>query len=132
MTSVRRLVASTALGLAACAPSAPRTSTIHVSAPGRAGQQEGMASWYGKEQHGHLTANGERFDMHALTAAHRTLPMHTRVRVTSKVNGRSVVVRINDRGPYSRGRIIDLSFAAAKVLDMIDRGVVPVIVEVLR
>jgi rare lipoprotein A len=94
--------------------------------------QEGIASWYGREQQGHLTANGERFDMHALTAAHRTLPMQTRVRVTHRENGRSVIVRINDRGPYSRGRIIDLSYAAAKVLGMIERGVAPVRIEVLR
>jgi rare lipoprotein A len=95
-------------------------------------RQEGMASWYGREQHGQLTANGERFDMRALTAAHKTLKMHTRVRVTNKLNGRQVTVRINDRGPYSRGRIIDLSMAAAQILGMIERGVVPVLVEVLR
>ena len=64
---------------------------------------EGKASWYGREQHGQLTANGERFDMHALTAAHRTLHMNTRVRVINLRNGRNVVVRINDRGPYSHG-----------------------------
>lgn len=91
-----------------------------------------MASWYGGQHHGGPTASGERFDKNAMTAAHRTLPMNTRVRVTSKRNGRSVVVRINDRGPYGRGRIIDLSEAAAKQLDMIDAGVVPVRVQVLR
>ena len=89
----------------------------------------GMASWYGESQ---MTASGERFDKHAMTAAHRTLPMGTRVRVTNQHNGRTVVVRINDRGPYSRGRIIDLSEAAARVLGMIEAGVAPVTLEVLR
>jgi rare lipoprotein A len=115
-------------------PAAP-SSTIHVEPrPGervRAAQQ-GMASWYGKEQHGHLTASGERFNMYALTAAHRTLHMNTRVRVTHLHNGRQVVVRINDRGPYGRGRIIDLSYAAAQAIGMIDSGVAPVRLEVIE
>ena len=93
---------------------------------------EGKASWYGREQHGHLTANGERFDMYALTAAHRTLHMQTRVRVINLRNGRATIVRINDRGPYSHGRIIDVSYAAAKELDMLNAGVVPVRLEVLQ
>ncbi len=88
----------------------------------------GMASWYGETQ---MTASGERFDKHALTAAHRSLPMGTHVRVTNQRNGKSVVVRINDRGPYSKGRIIDLSEAAARVIGMIEAGVVPVVLEVL-
>jgi rare lipoprotein A len=89
----------------------------------------GYASWYGESQ---MTASGERFDKHAMTAAHRTLPLGTRVRVTNTHNGRSVIVRINDRGPYGgHGRIIDLSEAAARVLDMIEAGVVPVELEVL-
>ncbi len=96
------------------------------------GVQEGMASWYGGKHHGGPTASGERFNKNAMTAAHRTLKMNTRVRVTNKRNGRTVEVRINDRGPYGRGRIIDLSEAAAKKLDMIDAGVVPVRVEVLK
>jgi rare lipoprotein A len=96
------------------------------------GVQEGKASWYGGSLHGRPTASGERFNKNAMTAAHRTLKMNTRVRVTNKRNGRSVVVRINDRGPYGRGRIIDVSEAAAKRLDMIDAGVVPVRVEVLK
>jgi rare lipoprotein A len=96
------------------------------------GVQEGMASWYGGKHHGGPTASGERFNKNAMTAAHRYLKMNTRVRVTNKRNGRTVEVRINDRGPYSRGRIIDLSEAAAKQIDMIDAGVVPVRVEVLK
>jgi len=96
------------------------------------GVQRGLATFYGVEQQGGPTASGERFDRNQLTAAHRTLPLGTRVRVTNTRNGRSVEVRINDRGPYGgHGRIIDLSEAAARRLDMIDAGVVPVIVEVL-
>jgi rare lipoprotein A len=89
----------------------------------------GKASWYGGKHHGGPTASGERFNKNAMTAAHRTFPMGTRVRVTNLKNGRSVVVRINDRGPYSKGRVIDLSEAAAQKLDMIEAGVVPVRLE---
>jgi rare lipoprotein A len=97
------------------------------------GVQEGLATWYGGNHHGGPTASGEKFDKHAMTAAHRTLPMNTRVKVTNKKNGRSVELRINDRGPYgNRRRIIDVSEGAAKLLDMIEAGVVPVRVEVLR
>ena len=85
-------------------------------------EMEGMASWYGKQFHGRKTANGERYDMHELTAAHRTLPFGTRVRVTSLTNQKSVIVRINDRGPFAYDCIIDLSFAAAKRLDLISKG----------
>jgi rare lipoprotein A len=91
--------------------------------------QRGLATWYGR---GTGTASGERFNKHALTAAHRTFPMNTRVRVTNQRNGRSVIVRINDRGPFARGRIIDVSEAAAVQLDMKRAGVVPVKVERLR
>lgn len=127
------LLLAVTLSLAACATTRPEPrSTVNVfTKHGRGMVQEGLASWYGREQQGHLTANGERFDMHQLTAAHRTLPMNTRVRVTNLKNGRQVVVRINDRGPYSRKRIIDLSRAAAVKLDMIGAGVVPARVEVL-
>jgi rare lipoprotein A len=94
--------------------------------------EEGMATWYGREEQGGPTASGERFDMYKLTAAHRTLKLGTRVRVTRLANGRSVEVRINDRGPYGRGRIIDLSYAAAQKLDMIGDGVARVRLEVLE
>jgi rare lipoprotein A len=91
-----------------------------------------MATWYGGRHHGGPTASGERFNKHALTAAHRTLPFGTIVRVTNERNGRSVTVRINDRGPFGkRGRIIDLSEAAARELGMIGSGVVPVTIRVL-
>ena len=92
------------------------------------GGMRGMASFYNEPQ---MTASGERFDKRKLTAAHRTLPMNTRVRVTNLRNNKSVIVRINDRGPYSKSRIIDVSEAAAKVLDMIDAGVVPVVLQVV-
>lgn len=91
----------------------------------------GFASWYGPGFHGRRSASGERFNQNALTAAHRSLPFGTKVRVTNKRNGRSVVVRINDRGPHIRGRIIDLSAAAARTLGVMQSGVAPVRVEVL-
>ncbi|WP_407946061.1 septal ring lytic transglycosylase RlpA family protein [Paraburkholderia haematera] len=91
--------------------------------------QTGRASWYGRGFHGRRTANGERFDMHALTAAHRTLPLGSYVRVTNPATSRSVVVRINDRGPYARGRIIDLSMAAATALNMRHAGTAKVKIE---
>jgi len=84
--------------------------------------QSGRASWYGGWFHGRRTANGERFNKNALTAAHRTLPLGSYVRVTNPETNDSVVVRINDRGPYARGRIIDLSYAAAKVLHLAHLG----------
>jgi peptidoglycan lytic transglycosylase len=115
-----------------------RSSTGHEPVHPRTGMTEpaglehGMATFYGDEQ-GTQTASGERFDKHKLTAAHRTLPLGTRVRVTNTRNGRSVEVRINDRGPFgNHSRIIDLSEAAARRLEMIDAGVVPVTVEVLK
>ncbi len=91
----------------------------------------GFASWYGPGFHGRRSASGERFNQNALTAAHRSLPFGTKVRVTNKRNGRSIVVRINDRGPHIRGRIIDLSAAAARTLGVMQSGVAPVRVEVL-
>jgi rare lipoprotein A len=91
----------------------------------------GMASWYGPGFHGNQSASGEIFNQHAMTAAHRTLPFGTRVLVTNLDNGQSVVVRINDRGPFHGNRIIDLSTAAARVLGVVSSGVAPVRLEVL-
>jgi len=88
---------------------------------------QGLASWYGPGFHGRRTANGERYDMHALTAAHKTLPFGTRVRVRSVHTGKEVVVRINDRGPYKHQRIIDLSLAAITALGARHRGVTEVV-----
>ena len=92
---------------------------------------EGQASYYGARHHGNKTASGERFDQHALTAAHRSLPFGSRVQVTNLRNDKTVVVRINDRGPYAKKRIIDLSQKAAEELDMLRDGVIPVRVEQL-
>ncbi|MBR8833937.1 MAG: septal ring lytic transglycosylase RlpA family protein [Stigonema ocellatum SAG 48.90 = DSM 106950] len=92
---------------------------------------KGMASWYGYDGSGNQTAAGERYNPEGMTAAHRSLPLGTKVRVTNTHNGRSVVVRINDRGPYIRGRIIDLSAAAARILGMMSSGVAHVRIEVL-
>ncbi len=92
----------------------------------------GQASWYGAKHHGKKTASGERFNQHALTAAHRPLAFGTRVKVTNIRNNKSVTVRVNDRGPYSKGRIIDLSRAAANKIDMLNSGVAPVRLQVLR
>jgi rare lipoprotein A len=91
----------------------------------------GLASYYAREHDGLRTASGEVFDMRAMTAAHRTLPFGTRVRVTNLENGRQAVVRINDRGPFRPGRIIDVSYAAARALGLIGSGVGRVRVDVL-
>ena len=93
---------------------------------------EGQASWYGEKFHGRQTASGEVYDMYAYTAAHRTLPFGTRVRVRSVENGKTVVVRITDRGPFVDGRIIDVSYAAARDLGMVRAGVVDVELEVIN
>jgi rare lipoprotein A len=93
--------------------------------------QEGIASWYGKDFHGRKTSNGEIYDMYAMTAAHKTLPMNVHLRVTNRDNGRSTVVRVNDRGPFVKGRIIDLSYVAAKELGVVGPGTAPVRIEAL-
>lgn len=92
---------------------------------------EGVASWYGPKFHGRKTSNGEVYNMYAMTAAHKTLPMNTVVKVTRKDTGKSTVVRVNDRGPFVAGRIIDLSFTAGKELGLDKCGTAPVAVEVL-
>lgn len=94
-------------------------------------QISGIASWYGPGFHGNISASGERYNQNALTAAHRSLPFGTKVQVTNLNNGRSVIVKINDRGPYVRGRVIDLSAAAARSLGMMQSGVAPVRIDVL-
>lgn len=95
------------------------------------GTEVGVASWYGPGFHGKLTADGTRYNQHALTAAHRTLPLGTRVRVTDVASGRSVVVLVNDRGPYKVGRSIDLSYAAAQRIGMVERGTTRVEIKML-
>ena len=92
-------------------------------------RQTGVASWYGPGFHGKRTASGERFDQNDLTAAHRKLPLGSEVKVTNLENGRAITVEINDRGPYVKGRVIDLSKAAARRLGIVDDGVAKVRIE---
>lgn len=94
--------------------------------------REGVASWYGQKFHGHLTANGEIYDMFAMSAAHKTLPLPSFVRVTNLKNGRQAVIRVNDRGPFHSERLIDLSYAAAMKLDVLSTGTAQVKVDVMH
>ena len=94
----------------------------HVLGSAAGYSERGIASWYGNKFHGHRTSSGETYDMYAMTAAHKTLPLPSYVRVTNLKNGRSVVVRVNDRGPFHQNRLIDLSYVAAKKLDIIRSG----------
>jgi len=94
-------------------------------------KQRGIASWYGPNFHGKYTSNGELYNMYAYTAAHKTLPMNTIVKVTNLKNKKSVVVRINDRGPFVEGRIIDLSYIAGKQIGLDKSGIAPVVIEVI-
>ncbi len=108
--------ASVGLGLSGC------SLFRHTTPPAAPAEQVGVASWYGTELQGNRTASGERFAAETLTAAHPSLPLGTRVRVTNLANGRSVVVRINDRGPFVRGRALDVSRGAARALGMLGTG----------
>jgi rare lipoprotein A len=121
------LCVSSVLLLVGCGATSQRPVTPRVG-----GQEEGLASWYGGKFQGRKTASGELFDQNAFTAAHRTMPFGTKLRVTNRKNGRSVKVRVNDRGPFSgRQRVIDLSKAAADAIGMTAEGIVPVRIEVL-
>lgn len=91
--------------------------------------QTGLASWYGRQFHGRKTANGDQFDMYAMTAAHRSLPLNCYIRVTNQDNGKSVVVKVNDRGPFHGNRVLDLSYAAASQLGITQKGVGNVTIE---
>lgn len=104
----------------------------YVPRENRSYDRTGMASWYGKEFHGKPTATGRKFNMYEMTAAHTTLPTGTQVRVTNLVNGRSIIVVIADRGPFSKKRIIDLSYAAAKHLGFVNQGTMKVRVTFYR
>ena len=120
--------------LAACAPALPPPAPTAPAVPQLAKPadtfvQVGLASWYGSFHAGQRTASGEAFDPDAMTAAHRTLPLGTLVRVTNIANGRTVTVRINDRGPRDRSRIIDLSRSAAQALGFVADGVMKVKIE---
>lgn len=105
--------------------------TYHVLPDARGYARQGTASWYGEKFHGYATSNGEIYDMYKMTAAHRSLPLPSYVRVTSLDNGRSVIVRVNDRGPFHNDREIDLSYAAAARLDILQRGTGRVKVEAI-
>lgn len=120
-----------AAALSGCAKKRP-VARGPAPPPVRVGQTEaGIASWYGHPYHGRRAANGEIYDMEKMTAAHRTLPFNTMVRVRNLNNNKEVDVRVTDRGPFIEGRIIDLSHAAARELEMIGPGIVPVRVTVL-
>lgn len=139
----RALLAAVFGPLVACTAPSEASRTDPVESEVRSGRTaaepggrdhtlRGEASWYGSDFHGQKTACGEAYDMYAFTAAHKSLPFHTVVRVVHPKTKKSVVVRINDRGPYADGRIIDLSWAAARDLEMLERGTMPVVLRVLR
>lgn len=113
------------------ADSNTNSQQIWMERAAKSDMQTGVASWYGGKLHGGKTASGESYDMHMFTAAHRTLPLGTVVKVTDEKSGDSVMVCINDRGPYIRGRVIDLSYAAAEQLGLDSRGVAEVALEVV-
>jgi rare lipoprotein A len=121
---------STSANSPAATPDATASPLVSTNDSTTGWTESGIASWYGPRFQGKRTANGERFNTNELTAAHKTLPFGTRVRVKSQVNGKEVVVRINDRGPFIKGRIIDLSFAAAQAIGLV--GVKKVEIERLR
>ena len=132
MTVGRVVVLAVALVLTGCASSSPPPRTTPLAPRSAAGIQRGQASFYGGKYQGRPTASGETFDKNALTAAHPDLAFGTRVRVTNLENGKSVVVRINDRYQPIKGRIIDLSEAAFQRIAPLARGVIPVTVEPVR
>jgi len=127
-----RALALAALVAAACSHAGPRPSAVEPARPEEHRVETGLASYYARGLQGHVTASGERYDRHQLTCAHRSYPFGTLLRVTDLENGRSVVVKVNDRGPFAEGRVVDLSWAAARALDMIERGLVRVAVELAR
>ncbi|WP_278252804.1 septal ring lytic transglycosylase RlpA family protein [Alteromonas sp. 5E99-2] len=106
--------------------------TYHPLKTGKGFTQQGNASWYGQKFHGHLTSNGETYDMFAMSAAHKTLPLPSYVKVTNTENNKTVIVRVNDRGPFHDSRIIDLSYAAAKKIDSLKHGTAHVKLEVIH
>lgn len=120
-------------------PPADRSANLsEITRPGRANvstegaYQIGLASYYAHKFHGRQTANGEIFDMYGLSAAHRELPLGTVIRVTHMGNGRSLELRVNDRGPFIPGRILDLSLGAAQKLDMVEAGVAEIRIDILK
>ena len=132
--ALRTSVVVCVLLLTGCGATSPRftSSDRTPSRDGSVHQLSGIASYYAHEFDGRPTANGEVYDMHQLTAAHRTLPFNSLVRVTNQTTGASVVVRINDRGPFKNDRVIDLSLAAAQKIGIIAQGTGPVRLELLE
>lgn len=124
------MLAMAAAAVAGCRKKKPRSVPAMTTPPPQGWSETGIASWYGHPYHGRRAANGEVYDMERMTAAHRTLPFNTMVRVQSLTNGKQTVVRITDRGPFIEGRIIDLSRAAARELDLIGPGIMRVRIEV--
>ncbi|HXI02760.1 MAG TPA: septal ring lytic transglycosylase RlpA family protein [Candidatus Saccharimonadales bacterium] len=132
---IRRLSGALLGGLLMAAAAGCGHARGPVTSPERSGKgysETGLASWYGPNYHGQSTASGERYNMFSMTAAHRTLPFGTLVRVTNLENGKAVSVTITDRGPFVKGRIVDLSYAAAKALEMTRSGVAKVRIEVIE
>jgi rare lipoprotein A len=130
---LRTLLAAATCLLTAAALAAPGDEIVDLAAPPSiAVRTTGLASWYGAAHQGRRTASGQAYDARALTAAHRTLPLDTRLRVTNLANGRKVTVRVSDRGPFRSRRIIDLSRAAAARLGLVRQGVGRVKIEILR
>ncbi len=126
---VRRQAIAAKIDIAEDEPSVIEKLNTVASKTVRKFSQTGAASWYGRQFHGRKTASGETFDMNGLTAAHRTLPLNCYIRVTNKENGKSVVVKINDRGPFHGNRVLDLSYGAAKRLGVTNAGVAKVSIE---
>ncbi|HUU49679.1 MAG TPA: septal ring lytic transglycosylase RlpA family protein [Nitrospinota bacterium] len=111
---------------------APYREKIIIPVEGEKFEETGIASWYGEDFHGRKTANGETYNMYSVSAAHKTLSFGTLVNVRDLENGKTLLVRINDRGPFIRGRIIDLSYGAAKKLDMVEKGIAKVRITVVK
>jgi rare lipoprotein A len=126
---IRRETISAKIELPVEEPSVIEKLNAVASQTVRKFSQTGMASWYGRQFHGRKTASGETFDMNALTAAHRSLPLNCYIRVTNNNNGKSVVVKVNDRGPFHGNRVLDLSYGAAKQLGMTSAGTAKVSIE---
>ncbi|WP_122902078.1 septal ring lytic transglycosylase RlpA family protein [Acinetobacter sp. B51(2017)] len=127
--NVRRQTIAAKIEIPAEEPSVIEKLNTVASNTVRKFSQTGMASWYGRQFHGRKTASGETFDMNALTAAHRSLPLNCYIRVTNKSNGKSVIVKVNDRGPFHGNRVLDLSYGAAKQLGITNAGVGKVSIE---
>lgn len=124
------LISCSCFMLTACVNTSASNTQLY-SATSKHYEEKGVASWYGRRFHKRRTTSGERYNMYQLTAAHKTLPLYSRVMVTNLANGRQVIVKINDRGPFVSNRLIDLSYAAAKQIGMVSRGTTPVSIKVI-